>query len=191
YDDNSFFHFNWGWSGQADGYFTVGALNPGSTGTGGGTGGYNSGQQALIGIKPSTGGGGGGTGQPSQLALYNYVNAGGSTLYYGQGFTVSTNIVNNGSTAFNGDYAAGVFDASSNFYGFVSQLNGNSLPAGYAYNNNITFTTPGLFSMVTGNYLIGFLARPPGGAWMLVAINGGYTKLPPVTVINPNDLENA
>lgn len=193
YDNNSFFHFNWGWGGQADGYFTVGALNPGSTGTGGGTGGYNSGQQALIGIKPSTGGGGGGggTGQPSQLALYNYVNAGGSTLYYGQGFTVSTNIVNNGSTEFNGDYAAGVFDASSNFYGFVGQLNGNSLPAGYAYTNNITFTTPGLLTMVPGNYLIGILSRTSGGEWMLVANNGSYTNLLPVTVINPNDLEIA
>lgn len=192
YDNNNFFHFNWGWGGQADGYFTVGALNPGSTGTGGGSGGYNSGQQALIGIKPATGGGGGGgTGQPSQLALYNYVNAGGSTLYYGQGFTVSTNIVNNGSSEFNGDYAAGVFDANSNFYGFVGELNGNSLPAGFAYNSDLQFTTPGLFSMVPGSYLIGILARPTGGEWMLVADNGGYTNLLPVNVINPNDLEIA
>jgi hypothetical protein len=63
YDDNNYFHFNWGWSGAYDGYFTINALNPGGVGTGGGTGGFNSGHQAVIGIKPGDGsGGGGGTG---------------------------------------------------------------------------------------------------------------------------------
>jgi hypothetical protein len=192
YDDSNYFHFNWGWGGQVNGYFTVGALNPGSTGTGGGDGGYNSGQEAIIGIKPATGGGGGGgTGQLSTLALYNYVSPTSSTLYYGQGFTVSTNIVNNGTSAFSGDYAAAVFDASSNFYGFVQELDGNNLPAGYAYNNDIQFTTTGLFSMLPGDYVIAILYRPTGGEWVLVADNGGYTNLTPVSVINPNDIEIA
>ncbi len=191
YDDNNFFHFNWGWGGQADGYFAVGALNPGSTGTGGGDGGYNSGQEAIIGIKPSTGGGGGGTGQLSTLALYNYVTPTSSTLYYGQGFSVTTNIVNNGTSAFSGDYAAGVFDASSNFYGFIQELNGNNLPAGYAYNNDIEFTTAGLFSMLPGDYVIAILYRATGGEWLLVADNSGYSNLIPVSVINPNDIEIA
>ena len=190
YDNNNFFHFNWGWGGQVDGYFTVGALNPGSTGTGGGSGGYNSGQEAIIGIKPATGGGGG-TGQLSTLALFNYVNPTSSTLYYGQGFTVSTNIVNNGTSDFNGDYAAGVFDASSNFYGFVQEFTGNNLPVGYAYTNDIQFTTTGLFSMVPGNYVIAILYRPTGGEWLLVANNAGYSNLTPVSVINPNDIEIA
>ena len=47
YDANGFFHFNWGWSGSFDGYFSLSALNPGS-------GEYNSGQGALIGIEPRT-----------------------------------------------------------------------------------------------------------------------------------------
>ena len=28
YDDNGLFHFNWGWGGNGDGYFTIGNLNP-------------------------------------------------------------------------------------------------------------------------------------------------------------------
>ena len=28
YDENDYFHFNWGWSGKSDGYFMIGALNP-------------------------------------------------------------------------------------------------------------------------------------------------------------------
>ncbi len=30
YDENDYFHFNWGWGGTHDGYFAIGALNPGS-----------------------------------------------------------------------------------------------------------------------------------------------------------------
>ena len=99
--------------------------------------------------------------------------------------------MNNGTTEFQGDYAAGVFDASSNFYGFVGQYDGNTLPAGYSYNNDIQFTTTGLFSMVPGSYRIGILYRPTGGEWVLVANNGGYTNLTQVNVINPNDIEVA
>ena len=28
YDENDFFHFNWGWSGRYDGFFMIGSLNP-------------------------------------------------------------------------------------------------------------------------------------------------------------------
>ena len=28
YDENDYFHFNWGWSGSCDGFFLIGALNP-------------------------------------------------------------------------------------------------------------------------------------------------------------------
>lgn len=48
------YHFNWGWSGYGDGFYTVDSLNPG----GGGAGGsshytYNIGQGALFGIQPA------------------------------------------------------------------------------------------------------------------------------------------
>ncbi len=37
YDDNDMFMVNWGWSGQSDGYYAIGELNPPTTGIGGGT----------------------------------------------------------------------------------------------------------------------------------------------------------
>lgn len=55
YDKDGYFHFNWGWSGLGDGYFSLSMLKPSSLGTGGGTGDYTSNQGALFGIKPSTG----------------------------------------------------------------------------------------------------------------------------------------
>ncbi len=56
YDGEGLFHFNWGWSGMSDGYFSLDALNPGALGAGGGGGGgYNFTQDAVLGIQPPTG----------------------------------------------------------------------------------------------------------------------------------------
>jgi hypothetical protein len=45
YDQNDYFHFNWGWSGSYDGYFKIDNLNPGSES-------HNYYQNAIVGIKP-------------------------------------------------------------------------------------------------------------------------------------------
>ncbi len=56
YDGNGFFHFNWGWSGISNGYFSLDALQPDALGSGGGTGGgYSFTQDAVLGIQPPTG----------------------------------------------------------------------------------------------------------------------------------------
>ena len=57
YDDEDRYHFNWGWSGAGDGYYTLNHLAPGIGGTGGGTGTYDfsNGQQMLVGIQPPAG----------------------------------------------------------------------------------------------------------------------------------------
>lgn len=52
YQQGGFFHFNWGWAGLSDGYFLLSALNPTALGTGGGAGGFNSGQIALVNCRP-------------------------------------------------------------------------------------------------------------------------------------------
>lgn len=55
YDGNGLFHINWGWSGLADGYFLLDALNPSSVGAGGSMGGYNAYQTVIAGISPPAG----------------------------------------------------------------------------------------------------------------------------------------
>lgn len=56
YDGDGYFHFNWGWTGMSDGYFSLDALNPSALGIGGGSGGgYNFTQDAVFGIQPPTG----------------------------------------------------------------------------------------------------------------------------------------
>lgn len=56
YDGNGYFHFNWGWTGMSNGYFSLDALDPSALGTGGGAGGgYNFTQDIVLGIQPPTG----------------------------------------------------------------------------------------------------------------------------------------
>ena len=185
YDQSNYFHFNWGWSGYYDGYFSINALDPGGTGTGGGTGGFNSGHQAIIGVK-SPGGGGG---QTTTLQLYNSVQASKTTINYGEDFSIWTDLINAGNSNFSGQYCAAAFDYNLNFVDFVGNiLNEDNLPPNYHYTNGITFETNGLLSMLPGTYYIAVYYRPTGGNWYLVE-DGNYSNLVVMTVINPNDIE--
>ncbi len=55
YNNNDYFHVNWGWGSSNDGYYAIGALNPGEGGTGGNaTYTFNLDNSVLIGIRPNT-----------------------------------------------------------------------------------------------------------------------------------------
>ncbi len=186
YDANDFFHFNWGWSGQFDGYFDVDALNPTGTGTGGGTGGFNSGQQCVIGIQGPNGGGG----QSSTLYLYDSVTASPQDIEYGQAFTVHTNIANYTTMDFNGYFYAAIFDANNTFIDYVQVLSGVTLPAGGHFNGGVTFSNTGLLTMLPGNYSIGiFYSVSNDSLWIKVSDTNGYTNLASINVHHANTLE--
>ena len=53
YNADGYFHVNWGWGGQSDGYFPSLLLSPTQQGIGSSEGGYNYYQDAVIGIRPS------------------------------------------------------------------------------------------------------------------------------------------
>ncbi|MBV5314034.1 MAG: C10 family peptidase [Prolixibacteraceae bacterium] len=182
YDTNNYIHFNWGWSGAYDGYFRINALNPDDVGTGGGSGGYNSGQEAIIGIKPLTGT------QTYDLALSAEIIPSYEEIYFIESFTVTTNIKNSGGGSFKGDYTAAIFDDSYNFVDYIQTFTGYSLPGGSQYTKNLKFSTEGLVSMLPGTYYIGIFYRPEGGNWIEVA-DGSYKNFVKITVINPNDIE--
>ncbi len=167
YDNNSYFHFNWGWGGAYDGYFAVDALNPSGVGTGGGTGGFNYDQQAIIGIEPPSGGGGPAIGDLT-LSQPVYSSPSG-TMYYGQSIEVSMNVVNNSSTVFQGDYCAAVFDGNT-LIDSIEVKRGYTLQPGNTHPTSITFQAPVMNSMVPGmTYNIAILYRPTGGNWTQVS----------------------
>ena len=111
------------------------------------------------------------------------------TIYYGEAFTVSTNLVNKGTATFSGDYAVAVFDNAYNFVDFVETKTGYSLQGGYVYSNNLVFSSTGLLSMLPGKYYAGIFYRPTGGNWVQVDDNGSYSNLVSITVTNPNTIE--
>ncbi len=94
YSSDGYFHFNWGWGGLSDGYFLLTALNPGSLGTGGGAGGYNMDQDAVIGVMlPKAGS------QPTYI-MYNIEDFSAATTSVELGSTVefSGAFMNGGAT---------------------------------------------------------------------------------------------
>ena len=54
YDNNDYFHVNWGWGGWTDGYYAIGGLEPGTGGIGANMGSYNMDDGAVMGIRPNT-----------------------------------------------------------------------------------------------------------------------------------------
>lgn len=80
YDGNGMFHFNWGWSGNCDGYFNLSALTPKKQGAGGTASSYTFNQAIECHIQPA--GAGVSTPQTSHLLwIYDMFIYVGSTTY--------------------------------------------------------------------------------------------------------------
>ena len=190
YDDNDYFHMNWGWGGYYDGYFLIDALNPGEGGIGSGAGTYNDGQQALIGIKPAQEQEeGGNTTEEYGLTLYGDVVADYYTIGYGEGFTISTYIINDGTTNFTGDVCAAIFDESNTFIDFVQTYEGVTLESGYYYES--IFTSQGSLDMLPGNYNIYIFSKTGNGDWSIISESYGsntYTYAVQMSVENNQDI---
>ncbi|MDO9152931.1 MAG: C10 family peptidase [Paludibacter sp.] len=111
YDSNGLYHFNWGWSGIADGYFELSALNPNETGIGGGNAdGYNVDQYIVKGIrKPTTfttptyiih------TDQPFTSSVDSFLRKGSFDIY-------AKSVYNRGLNTFSGNIALGLYNENN------------------------------------------------------------------------------
>lgn len=189
FDGNNNFHVNWGWGGLDNGYFSIDALNPSVLGTGGGGGGFNSGQEAIIGIEPSTGGSSHASAPTDSISLYDQLTLSASTIYYGHSFTASVNLQNTGSDTFKGAYCAVIFDNNNNFFSYIDSFYGVVLPPNDYYTSDISFTYGGSLSMLPGKYSVSIFYRPEGGNWKLVSNAGSYINYAQLSVINPGILE--
>ncbi|MCU0468417.1 MAG: thiol protease/hemagglutinin PrtT [Arcicella sp.] len=169
YDGSSYFHVNWGWGGKSDNNFYLQSLNPSSRGAGDGEGTFNLFQTAVIGIQPATN-------TNANLQMYSLFNA----TYNNQVLTVSTNFLNAGSSAFQGDFAIALFDDQNEFYDFVEIKNGYSLPSNNRFTSNLTFSKYNLLLPV-GKFKLGAYYRVTNGDWVQIAGTS--------TVRNPIDLQ--
>lgn len=161
YDNNNYFHMNWGWGGSQDGYFELNALNPGSGGIGGAGYSYNNDQQALIGIQPQN------SQQNFDLTMYSDLSTSQSTYWFGNSITVTAQIQNSGIGAFSGEFAAAVFNSNGQFIEFLSSPQTSNLSTGF-YTTK-TFTNAGGAPFIPGDYTVSVFYRLNGGSWTIVA----------------------
>lgn len=176
YTNSDYFHFNWGWGGSNDGNFSVNALNTSN-------GKFNNYQTIVSGIEPPSGL------KTYNMVLYNDVLVSPTTNYYGNAFTVETNILNKGTTDFSGDYCAAIFDYNYNFIDFIETKTGYNLQSGYVYSTNLIFTANANLGRLPGIYYVGIFYKPTGGNWTIVSNNGSYTNLTQLNIINPSEIE--
>ena len=161
-----YFHINWGWGGKSDDYYVLSSLNPyAGQGAGGSTSndGFHYGQDAVVGIQPSTR-----TGQMSEMMditpnvfnlTMNGMTLSHSSVVVNTEVTATLNITNNNSIDYNGDI-------------FIGYINNNAL---YLLEGDC-FYIP---ARKTQNCVIKF--KPNGtGTYNLVLClpndNGGYTS---------------
>jgi len=179
YDNNNYFHFNWGWRGTSDGYFYVSALNPGNLGTGGGSGGFNTHQQAIIGIEPSS------SIQNHDLRLYTSLSMSNTSIWFGNSISVTVKIANYGYTTFQGTFGAAILNSEGVFIDFLS-TSPQTLSAGY--NVEKTFTNSGGPPFIPGNYVVVIYSKTTDGEWKVVA-NGNYTNSRAFNIHYSSDIE--
>ena len=169
YDNNDFFHMNWGWGGTDDGYFLLNSLNPETLGYGGGSGNFNEVQRALIGIQPMN------IDQPVDefdLRLYSDISISENPVGFTNDFNLAFDVANFGSVEFDGEIGAAIFDSYGNFITF-NQIQVSTLPSltylSYDLNNQ-----SGII-LVPGSYYAQVYYRNSDIDWTSVS-NGDYNN---------------
>ncbi len=153
------------------------------TGVGGGDGGYNSGHQAIIGIKPP------GELLTYDLSLFDDITISSNPLFFTDAFTIHTNIANDGTNTFVGDFSIAIFDQDLNLVEFAEILEGISLEGGGThYVDGVDFVNPGSLNMLPGTHYAVAVYRPAGGNWQYAG-DGSYTNLLEIEVYYSSDIE--
>ncbi|HET8572342.1 MAG TPA: thiol protease/hemagglutinin PrtT [Edaphocola sp.] len=177
YDDNDYFHINWGWGGLSNGYFVVDSLHPSALGTGAGSGNFNYGQEALIMIEPDS------SALPANPYTPDFIpdsvnftlvvdsgslNASADTIHYGDPYQFSAILKNEG---------PGNLDHNNYNILVLAQPIGSTnampldyfatdIPAGQTY--NYQFSSPSMTALTPGRYMLFFVyADGQGNGYMV------------------------
>ena len=150
YDSNDKFHFNWGWGGSANGFYSLTAGTSGCHD-------FAQDQCAIIGIKPKDG-----SGPAKNYDLYmntdlsaTNTSSGSSSdvnlYYWGKTISFAAKVENNGAGTFNGSFRVAAFTNDGEFVGWSKESYHFSLEAGHKTVQQ-TFTFDGGYPFVPGKY---------------------------------------
>ena len=124
------------------------------------------------------------------IDLYAATTVNPNPISFATPFTVTANVINDGSAAFNGSYCAGLFDASGNFIRYIGNVlstNGTALGVGNYYQSGLTFTDNTSAITVPGTYTIGIYYQATGVTTWSLAGASTYTNPISVTIDGPSD----
>ncbi|MCR4664671.1 MAG: C10 family peptidase [Paludibacteraceae bacterium] len=189
YDSNNYFHFNWGWSGNLNGYFRLDALEPGGGGIGAGGHVYNERQMAIFGLRPNK------TQQEIEeeesennsigLRLYSKITAPDSVRFY-KDFTCSVKIANlNETKDIECTICAALFDENLAFYDYVDSIQGTRRAQRY-FNFEATYT--GRAAFTPGKYYLAYFYRTNDKGWTLIE-GDDYKSVIPFKVYYTDGIE--
>ena len=139
YDTNDYFHFNWGWGGSYDGYFSLTALAPGYFYD------FTQDQKAVIGITPDE------TTQQYDLAMYADLKTAYSSYNFGSNISITGQVENNGTGTFIGEFRVALYNASDQFIEWSNESYSFTLTGG-SHTVEKTFTFTGGTPFITGKY---------------------------------------
>ena len=171
YDEDEYFHFNWGWGGLYDGFFKLNALAPGTGGTGSGSGSYNDDQQAIFGIEPLLSLDNDETTKDLQLA--STITISSSEIAYKEGFSISASVKNNASSDFSGDLGLALYDSGLELLTIID-IQDTTILAGTTI--NCTFGTEGWSELVAGLYYAAIYSKTSTGEWESIG-KGTYRNM--------------
>lgn len=171
YNEDEYFHFNWGWGGLYDGFFLLNALAPGTGGTGSGGGTYNNDQQAIFGLEPLKSLDNDEAAKDLQLA--STISISSSEIAYKEGFSVSASVKNTGSANFNGELGLALYDSGLELLTVMDAKN-MSIAAGGTV--DCSFGTSGWSELVAGLYYAAIYSRKGNEDWTSIG-KGTYRNM--------------
>ncbi|MDR1730014.1 MAG: thiol protease/hemagglutinin PrtT [Prevotellaceae bacterium] len=172
YDEDGYFHFNFGWGGSCDGYYLTTALNPGSGGTGAGNGNYSAAQEIVIDIKPDEGG----LPVPGELKLENWnssadeFSSSSQSVDRNELFSVEFIITNVGlNPSLAGTAGIALVNGNDEIVEMIYSGDFPSLFSGKSGEKRSTNATCFVSeNVVPGNYKLRVMMKPPEGEWEIV-----------------------
>lgn len=171
YNEDEYFHFNWGWGGLYDGYFLLNALAPGSGGIGSGGGTYNNDQQAIFGVEPLRSIDG--DESAKDLHLVSTISLSSSEIAYKEGFSVSASIKNGAAEGFSGDLGLALYDSGLELLTIID-VQDTTISAGGTI--DCTFGTEGWSELVAGLYYAAIYSKTTDGEWKSIG-GGSYRNM--------------
>ena len=174
YDVNNLIHFNWGWGGQCNGYYSIDTLNPSPYPSG-----FNNYEHIIIGIKPSN--------ASYNITLSNPLSS-STVVGYGKPIIIKTNVVNTGTSAYSGSFSAALFDSTSNLTNYTLTLNSYSVNPNSTIANGLTFSSADTASLSPGIYTAYIYYNAPGGNWQNLVSDGNFPNFTTITVLSTSNV---